>query len=185
MGWSLVCACWQSVRNICFGRCCGHMIPSIHKVPACPFTATVHCFALHRRSHNDHISCILTVQCIARKRQRSSLLVVLFDISDEVFFLFYFYFFIQATFSSLYLRAFFFLLLIMYLSQRKSYAPFQPFTVSWLNVRNTPMFPPTPHPSFLLSFWFNAWRLCPWTTLFFFYVTYVMQFFFLTSSHSK
>lgn len=39
MGWSLVCACWQSVRNICFGRCCGHMIPSIHKVPACPFTA--------------------------------------------------------------------------------------------------------------------------------------------------
>lgn len=50
MGWSLVCACWQSVRNICFGRCCGHMIPSIHKVPACPFTAlyTVsHCTADH------------------------------------------------------------------------------------------------------------------------------------------
>lgn len=43
--------CWQSVRNICFGRCCDHMILSIHKVPACPFTGTVHCFALHRRSH--------------------------------------------------------------------------------------------------------------------------------------
>lgn len=57
MGWSLVCACWQSVRNICFGRCCGHMIPSIHKVPACPFTA------LYTVSHctddrtNDRISC--------------------------------------------------------------------------------------------------------------------------------
>lgn len=36
------------MRNICFGRCCGHMIPSIHKVPACPFTALCavsHCTA--------------------------------------------------------------------------------------------------------------------------------------------
>lgn len=50
----LLCACWQSVRNICFGRCCDHMTPSIHKVPACPFTG------LHTVSHctDDHISCI-------------------------------------------------------------------------------------------------------------------------------
>lgn len=42
------------MRNICFGRCCDHMIPSIHKVPACPFTG------LYTVSHctDDHISCI-------------------------------------------------------------------------------------------------------------------------------
>lgn len=39
MAWSPASACWQSVRNICFGRCCGHMISSIHKVPAFSFTA--------------------------------------------------------------------------------------------------------------------------------------------------
>lgn len=74
MGWSLVCACWQSVRNICFGRCCGHMIPFIHKVPACPFTA------LYTVSHctDDHTMITFpafTVQRITDKHQRSSLAV--------------------------------------------------------------------------------------------------------------
>lgn len=72
MGWSLVCACWQSVRNICFGRCCGHMIPSIHKVPACPFTAqyTVsHCT-------DDHTMITFpafAAQCITHKHKCSSI----------------------------------------------------------------------------------------------------------------
>lgn len=80
MSWSLVCACWQSVRNICFGRCCGHMIPSIHKVPACPFTA------LYTVSHctDDHTMITFpafAVQCISHKPSLFDYFARLFYIS--------------------------------------------------------------------------------------------------------
>lgn len=113
MGWSPVCACWQSVRNICFGRCCGHMIPSIHKVPACPFTA------LYTVSHctDDHTMITFPtfiVQHITFKRECSS--VCLSGYLSGVYFTQAhgdFFFFLNRDFSS-----------IMYLSQWKSYALF-------------------------------------------------------------
>lgn len=115
MGWSLVCACWQSVRNICFGRCCGHMIPSIHKVPACPFTA------LYTVSHCTDGHTVITysafaVQYMAYKR--------LCSFSSRLFYMFFF-----LTISTW----FFFHNAFVICS-------FQPFTVSLFNVWNTPMF---------------------------------------------
>lgn len=85
MSWSLVCACWQSVRNICFGRCCGHMIPSIHKVPACPFTA------LYTVSHcTDDRTMItfpaFTVQCITYKQQFSTISCLFYISAAHVLF---------------------------------------------------------------------------------------------------
>lgn len=151
MGWSLVCACWQSVRNICFGRCCGHMIPSIHKVPACPFTA------LYTVSHctDDHTMITFPtfiVQHITYIRECSSV-SGLFHTSTRKFFFFFLNRLTRGDFSS-----------IMYLSQRKSYALSAIHSHS-LMFDTHPCFSPSHWSSAYEVDWFDARRLCPWTTL--------------------